>query len=447
MAQVFNNAVVTDAGVNLIAACEAAGDPIVFTRVVTGDGVHTDKTPAALKVRTALINQKQSVSLSSKRAVANACKITAVISNVTLVTGYYMNELGLYAQQGSDSSTEVLFNIAVVAASQGDWFPPYNGTSPAEIVQSFVISSANDLVVQIALESDSYALKSELGDLDDLDTSDKDNIVKAINEIADKFDSEDGTLKVQYGGTWSKTSDLALQTLGAQASRAITEVINQPDTLLIPVNGGRYFGHQNKLYRASEGKIAAGSTITPEGAGKNCEEVELSDEVARKASVKSITDNVEHEFKCTAADGYDTGDRVYIECADQRYKVTAPIAYNETMSTSTNLEKASVDDDLSSISSDLTSLTTGFRSRFLTTSLDPDNTTTIQQLLANITFQAGTEIINVYSTARAGGLYMLTIIMQNVNNNYGHGIAFGYYVGHVYKIENVGRTFDVIQIS
>ena len=99
------------------------------------------------------------------------------------------------------------------------------------------------------------------------------------------------------------------------------------------------------------------------------------------------------------------------------------------------------------VNSDLASLTTGFRSRSLTTSLDPDNTTTIQQLLANITFQAGTEIINVYSTARAGGLYMLTIIMQNVNNNYGLGIAFGYYVGHVYKIENVGRTFDVIQIS
>ena len=356
MAQVFNNAVVTDAGVALIAACEAAGDPIVFTRVVTGDGVHTDKTPAALKVRTALIDQKQSVSLSSKRAVTNVCKITAVISNATLVTGYYMNELGLYAQQGSDSSTEVLFNIAVVAASQGDWFPPYNGTSPAEIVQSFVISSANDLVVQIALESDSYALKAELGDLDDLDTSDKANIVEAINSIADKFDADEGTLKVQYGGTWSNNADLALQTLGAQASRAITNVINQPDELFIPVNGGQYFGHQNKLYRASEGKIPAGSTITPTGAGKNCEEVELTGEVARKASAKAITDNVEYEFVCKKADGYDTGDHVYIECADQRYVVTAPIAYNESMTVGSNIDKASVDDDLSSITSDLTSI-------------------------------------------------------------------------------------------
>lgn len=353
MAQIFGNAVLTDGGAALIAACEAEEETLVFTRVVTGDGVHSDKSTAALKIRTALISQKQSFSISGKRQTAAVAKITAVLSNRYLETGYFMNELGLYAQKGSDTSTEVLFSIAVVVAAQGDWFPPYNGVSPAEVVQSFAITSCNDVTVTIALETDSYALKAELGDLDDLDTSDKANIVEAINEIADKFDSEDGTLKVQYGGTWSKTSDLALQTLGAQASRAITEVINQPDTLLIPVNGGRYFGHQNKLYRASEGKIAAGSTITPEGAGKNCEEVELSDEVARKASVKSITDNVEHEFKCTAADGYDTGDRVYIECADQRYKVTAPIAYNETMSTSTNLEKASVDDDLSSISSDL----------------------------------------------------------------------------------------------
>ena len=356
MAQIFGNAVLTDGGAALIAACEAEEEPLVFTRVVTGDGVHSDKSTAALKIRTALISQKQNFSISGKRQTAAVAKITAVLSNRYLETGYFMNELGLYARKGSDTSTEVLFSIAVVVAAQGDWFPPYNGVSPAEVVQSFAITSCNDVTVTIALESDSFALKAELGDLDDLDTSDKDNIVKAINEIADKFDSEDGTLKVQYGGTWSKTSDLALQTLGAQASRAITDIINQPDELSVPVNGGEYFGHQNKIYRASEGKIAAGSTITPTGGSKNCEEVTLSGEVARKASAKSITDNVEYEFVCKKADGYDTGDRVYIQCADQRYKVTAPIAYNETMSTSTNLEKASVDDDLSSISSELTSI-------------------------------------------------------------------------------------------
>ena len=147
----------------------------------------------------------------------------------------------------------------------------------------------------------------------------------------------------------------------------------------------------------------------------------------------------------TASKAYAKGD--YLVFGGRLCKAITSIAVNATLILDTNIELAPVGDELSSISSDLTSLTTGFRSRSLTTSLDPDNTTTIQQLLANITFQSGTEIINVYSTARAGGLYMLTIIMQNVNNNYGLGIAFGYYVGHVYKIENVGRTFDVIQIS
>ena len=108
--------------------------------------------------------------------------------------------------------------------------------------------------------------------------------------------------------------------------------------------------HQQQYYRATK-NIAIGDTITPTGAGKNCEEVMLADEIERKASIKAITDQSEYDFKCTKAAGYDIDDLVYIECADQLYKVTASIAQNETMTVGSNIKKWTVDDETSELSS------------------------------------------------------------------------------------------------
>lgn len=350
MAQIFGNAVLTDAGAALIAACEADDAVLTFTRVVTGDGEHSDKSVAALKVRTALISQKQSFSISSKRQSAAVAKITAVLSNRYLNTGYYMNELGLYAQKGSDSTTEVLFSISVVVAAQGDWFPPYNGVSPAEVVQSFAITSCNDVTVQIALETDSYALKSELGDLDDLTTTDKDNVVEAINEIKDEV------RPISKGGTGKNNADDACDNLGA-VRRSIYANVHDESPLDDDVYGGDYLIHDGKMYFASQGKIPAGSTLNPHpGAGKNCDSVYADQELSEKASYQAITKNWEREFKCDmSASGYDVDDLVYIWCAKKIYKVTASIAYGESMVVNTNIKEWSVEDETRELSSDLTS--------------------------------------------------------------------------------------------
>ena len=359
MAQIFGNAVLTDAGAALIAACEADDAVLTFTRVVTGDGEHSDKSVAALKVRTALISQKQSFSISSKRQSAAVAKITAVLSNRYLNTGYYMNELGLYAQKGSDSTTEVLFSISVVVAAQGDWFPPYNGVSPAEVVQSFAITSCNDVTVQIALETDSYALKSELGDLDDLTTTDKDNVVEAINEIKDEV------RPISKGGTGKNNADDACDNLGA-VRRSIYANVHDESPLDDDVYGGDYIIHDGRMYFASQGKIPAGSTLNPyPGVGKNCDSVFADQELSEKASYTAITKNWEREFKCAiSSSGYDVDDLVYIWCAKKIYKVTATIAYGESMVVNTNIKEWSVEDETSSISSQLTSITAAMNTCF-----------------------------------------------------------------------------------
>jgi hypothetical protein len=91
-----------------------------------------------------------------------------------------MNEIGLYAE---DEGEEILYSIAVCAGERGDWMPPYNGSSAAEIIQSFVVTVDNALNVTIAMRSDAFALARELGLVSDLNTENKSSAVAAINEI------------------------------------------------------------------------------------------------------------------------------------------------------------------------------------------------------------------------------------------------------------------------
>lgn len=181
MAQSFTQAVLTNVGAALLAKAQAGLATINFTKVATGDGVYPDKSVEALEQKTALVSQKQVFSLNSKEVYeTTAVRVTTVITNRYLNTGYYMNEIGLFAE---DDGEEILYSIAVAEAAQGDWMPQYNGSSAAEIIQSFVVTVDNALNVTIALHSDTFALLRDVGQLGDLETTDQSNIVAAINEL------------------------------------------------------------------------------------------------------------------------------------------------------------------------------------------------------------------------------------------------------------------------
>ena len=165
MAQVFNNAVLTDAGAALLARSQVEEFPVKFTRVATGNGIHQNKSIDALKQRTSLIAQKQTFPLSSMSMYSDTqVKVTSVLSNQGLTTGYYMNEIALFAQAGDDSTTEVMYSIAVAGTDNSNLFPAYNGYSPLEIIQSFVVTTSNTANVEIVMSSDAYALASDLAD-------------------------------------------------------------------------------------------------------------------------------------------------------------------------------------------------------------------------------------------------------------------------------------------
>ena len=109
MPQIFNNAVMTDNGRALLSK-EIAGECMIqITRMSIGSGVYTaaEKDPDTLQKMTALKNEMQSTGLSSlKRQDNTSVIVTGIFTNDNLETAYNINEIGLYAQEKGNRSTD-----------------------------------------------------------------------------------------------------------------------------------------------------------------------------------------------------------------------------------------------------------------------------------------------------------------------------------------------------
>ena len=148
MPQLYNNAVITDAGLALLDRVQAGTASIQFTRMATGNGTYTvdEKTSSALKGCTGLKAQRNDYPLSSVSVAPDGgVRLTVLITNqdpatgATLVDeGYHINEIGLFAKEkGGADSTEVLYSITVARGDNGDYMPPYGGDAPVQIVQEY----------------------------------------------------------------------------------------------------------------------------------------------------------------------------------------------------------------------------------------------------------------------------------------------------------------------
>ena len=163
MAQIFNAAVMTDAGAALLAASQAGTATLNFTAVVTGNGVYTDKSVDYLRTLTVLLSQKQSFDISDVDIAQDvSVQMTSIISNAALHEGYFLNEIGLLCQNGDDASTSTLFSVAVTSADQGDYFPSTEESSGVEITQHFIVKTSNTANITVQIGSDIYALKTDL---------------------------------------------------------------------------------------------------------------------------------------------------------------------------------------------------------------------------------------------------------------------------------------------
>ena len=171
MPQPFIIAVMTNAGAELLTRSQAGEGAVIFTRIVTGNGVYEDseKNIAVLQGITELRNAKNSYRPSGVEKVNEfTVKVTALLSNVdpvshkALVTeSYHINEMGLYAKIAGDN-VDVLYSVTVVSGTVGDLMPPYNGDNPAQIIQGWAATISNTAEVSVELPAGAVALVTDL---------------------------------------------------------------------------------------------------------------------------------------------------------------------------------------------------------------------------------------------------------------------------------------------
>lgn len=178
MPQPMNRAVLTNGAAALLARAQAGLCRIEFTRIAIGCGTYAEdeKTLEVLQPMTALRNEKNSYGLSEISVYGEySVRVTALISNkdpttgeILVAEGFHINEMGLFAKESGDpdGSTEVLYSIAVTSGESGDYMPPYNGYSPAQIIQEYYATVNNALEVTISVEnSGAIALAKDLAEL------------------------------------------------------------------------------------------------------------------------------------------------------------------------------------------------------------------------------------------------------------------------------------------
>ena len=161
MPQPFNNAVITNAGAQVITRAQAGEEiRIEFTCIAVGDGIYeeSEKTMSFLRGQTALRSQKNIYLLSDINIHSeHSIKVTALITNQNPATGetlidegYFINEMGLFAKiWEGESCTEILYSIAITSGSHGDFMPPYNGYNPAQIIQDYFVTVSNSADITI----------------------------------------------------------------------------------------------------------------------------------------------------------------------------------------------------------------------------------------------------------------------------------------------------------
>lgn len=163
MAGIFNEAVLTKQGIELLAKAQGANGTITLTKAVTGAG-----TPSGdLADCTALTDQRQEFPLETV-TVQNKTNVFVkfIITNHPesggdLNEGYYVKEVGLYAK-GSDQK-EVLYAIATAVEGQEDYMPSYNQLLPSTITIEFLTEVANAETVQIVTPNKKYIYDDATG--------------------------------------------------------------------------------------------------------------------------------------------------------------------------------------------------------------------------------------------------------------------------------------------
>lgn len=176
----FNKAMITEQGLALVQKIQQQGYALKFTQIQTGDGMLSEGEK--LENLESLKGLKQSFPISSLNVVdSKTIKLTAIISNDDLEAGYYIKEIGIFAEDPDKG--EILYSISVAVQDKWDYLPARD--TPETITVQTYCSVSNTENVTIKIQPGAYASADELKAVDDRVVGLEEKVKDGFEEITE----------------------------------------------------------------------------------------------------------------------------------------------------------------------------------------------------------------------------------------------------------------------
>ena len=166
---VFSNTIITKRGHALVAK-GMAGEQINFTKLSTIDYDYPSSTN--FENLTVLGSIKQTVDISAVNIEnESTVRVKAAILNTDVTTGYYVKNIGLYANDPDEG--EILFSITT--ATTADFMPAYNGVNTSVLTVDLLTTVSNSGNVNLTVSpgglvtTEMIATETERGIISGLD--------------------------------------------------------------------------------------------------------------------------------------------------------------------------------------------------------------------------------------------------------------------------------------
>ena len=146
----WNGLQLTNKGIALQAKVQA-GEELVITKLKLGSGIVSGGTD--IKTLNDLIEPEQNLGIGAKEAVEDYCKISSTITNTELEAGYYVRELGVFAQDPDVG--EILYMYTTDGAP--DYLPAGGGSTAISQEFSVMIAVNDTDNVSVVINDDALA--------------------------------------------------------------------------------------------------------------------------------------------------------------------------------------------------------------------------------------------------------------------------------------------------
>lgn len=246
----FNGFILTEKGRELLAK-GLSGETITFTKMAIGDGTSLTSE----RERTELVNQITTLPILNINAKGNGtCEISALLTNKSVTTGFYIKELGIFAH-GNDN-VEILYAYNI--STSPDFVPPFSANNVVEIeyVDTIIVDQVANITAVIdpsityitkKYADENYLVSSRLAEILGLQFGG--NIQDIGNKTKGKF-YYDSVTKFYY--ECIEDNNLTYNDSGKFRAISNKPISDKVEKLFKNANGG--FNFANLIFKSGNGR-------------------------------------------------------------------------------------------------------------------------------------------------------------------------------------------------